>query len=292
MSQKYVHINGQLIPYEQATAPLYDHSLLYGDGAFEGIRTYNGNIFKLDEHLTRLYHSANALAIELPISQETMRQSVIELCRANEHMNGYIRMTITRGSFLGLDPKHYNGPANVYISNEQLTLYPKEMYENGLKMITVSTRIPPSFVFDPRIKSTGKYVSNIQAKMEANRAGVGEGLMLNMDGYVAECTGDNIFIICDGAIKTPPPSSCGLVGITRCTVIELARSNGIPVEEVMLTLYDIYSADECFLTGTGAEVIPAAMLDGRRIGSGKPGPVTHRVIELFHAHTQESGVSF
>jgi branched-chain amino acid aminotransferase len=166
------------------------------------------------------------------------------------------------------------------------------LYENGLTMITVSTRIPPTFVTDPRIKSTGKYTNNIQAKMEANRAGAGEGLMLSLDGYVTECTGDNIFIVQDGVIKTPPPSSCGLVGITRCTVIGLARSNSIPIEEVMLTRYDIYSADECFLTGTGAEVIPAVVLDGRPIGTGKPGPVTGRVIDLFHIHTQESGVPF
>lgn len=292
MSQKYVHINGQLIPYEQATAPLYDHSLLYGDGAFEGIRTYSGKIFKLDEHLTRLYHSAKALSIELPVSQETLRASIIELCRVNEHQNGYIRLTITRGSFLGLDPNHYKGDANIYVSTEQLTLYPKEMYENGLTMITVSTRIPPTFVTDPRIKSTGKYTNNIQAKMEANRAGVGEGLMLNLEGYVTECTGDNVFVVQQGRIKTPPPSCCGLVGITRNTVIELARANAIPVDEVMLTLYDVYSADECFLTGTGAEVIPAVVLDGRTIGAGKPGPVTKRVIELFRAHTRESGIAF
>ena len=292
MSQKYVYINGELIPSERAAAPLYDHSLLYGDGAFEGIRTYNGKIFKLDEHLTRLYHSASALAIDLPVTQDNMRRSVLELCRMNDHLNGYIRLTITRGAFLGLDPKNYKGTANIYISTEQLALYPREMYETGLAMVTVSTRIPPSFVIDPRIKSTGKYVNNVQAKMEANRAGAGEGLMLSLEGYVAECTGDNIFVVHQGGIKTPPPGACGLVGITRNTVIDLARADGIAVDEVMMTQYDVYTSDECFLTGTGAEVIPAVSLDARKIGSGIPGPVTRRVIELFHAYTMQSGVPF
>ncbi len=292
MSQKYVHINGQLIPREQATAPLYDHGLLYGDGAFEGIRCYGGKVFKLDEHLTRLYYSAQALAITMPVSQPTLRQSVLELCKANDHQNGYIRLTITRGTGLGLDPKHVPGPANIYISNEQLALYPKEMYENGLTMITVSTRLPQTFVTDPRIKCTGKYTNNIQAKMEANRAGVGEGVMLNEQGYVTECTGDNIFIFKDGVLKTPPTHTCGLVGITRNTVLELARANNVPIEETMMTTYDLYTADECFLTGTGAEVIPGVVLDGRPIGTGKPGPNTLNLIELFRAHTRESGVAF
>ncbi|HEY3330071.1 MAG TPA: branched-chain-amino-acid transaminase [Capsulimonadaceae bacterium] len=292
MSQGLVHINGQLIPRDQAMAPLYDHGLLYGDGAFEGIRAYGGKVFKLDEHLTRLYYSARALAITLPVSQATMRDAVLELCKANDHQNGYIRLTITRGTGLGLDPKHVKGSANIYISTEQLALYPKEMYETGLSMITVSTRVPPTFITDPRIKCTGKYTNNIQAKMEANRCGVGEGLMLSEQGYVTECTGDNIFIIKDNVLKTPPPHSCGLVGITRNTVLELAQANGIPVEETMMTTYDIYTADECFLTGTGAEVIPAVVLDSREIGTGKPGPVTMRLIELFHAHTRESGVPF
>ncbi|MDR3710604.1 MAG: branched-chain-amino-acid transaminase [Capsulimonadaceae bacterium] len=292
MSQKFVHINGTLVPYEQATAPLYDHSLLYGDGAFEGIRSYNGKVFKLDEHLDRMYYSAKALAIDLPVTQDVMRNSLLELCRVNDHQNGYIRLTITRGTFLGLDPKHSNGPANVYISTEQLTLYPQAMYDNGLTMITVSTRVPPTFVSDPRIKCTGKYTNNIQAKMEANRAGVGEGVMLNLEGYVMECTGDNIFIVKNGVIRTPPPSTCGLVGITRTTVIQVARAAGIQVDEALLTPYDIYTADECFLTGTGAEVIPAVVLDGRSIGTGKPGPVTGRVIGLFRQHTRETGVAF
>ena len=289
---QYVHINGQLVPKEQASVPLYDHGLLYGDGLFEGIRSYNGKVFKLDEHLDRLYYSATALMIHIAIPQEAMRLAVLELCRKNDHQNGYIRLTVTRCVGLGLDPKHLPKDANVYISTEQLALYPKEMYENGLAIVTVSTRLPSPQVIDPRVKCTGKYANNVQAKMEANRAGAGEGLMLNQQGFVAECTGDNIFVVKDGIVKTPPPYGCGLEGITRNTVIMLARANGIEVEEVMMTQYDIYNAHECFLTGTGAEVIPAVSLDGRPIGTGKPGPVSLRLIELFRAHTRECGVPF
>jgi branched-chain amino acid aminotransferase len=289
---QYVHINGQLVPKEQASVPLYDHGLLYGDGLFEGIRSYNGKVFKLDEHLDRLYFSANALAINITVPQEAMRLAVLELCRKNDHQNGYIRLTVTRCIGLGLDPKNLPNTANVYISTEQLALYPKELYENGLSIVTVSTRAPSPQIFDPRVKCTGKYASNIQAKMEANRAGAGEGLMLNLQGYVTECTGDNIFVVKDGIVKTPPTHSCGLEGITRNTVIMLARSNGIEVEEVMMTQYDIYNAQECFLTGTGAEVIPAVSLDGRSIGTGKPGPISLRLIELFRALTRECGVPF
>ena len=193
---------------------------------------------------------------------------------------------------LGLDPRHIKTTANIYISTEQLALYPREMYETGLVLVTVSTRLPPPNVIDPRIKCTGKYTNNIQAKMEANRAGAGEGVMLNDAGYITECTGDNIFVIKNGVVKTPPAHSCGLEGITRNTVIGLAREAGIPVEETMMTQYDLYTADECFLTGTGAEVIPAVSCDGRPTGSGKPGAISWKIIDLFKAHTQSTGVAF
>jgi branched-chain amino acid aminotransferase len=292
MSGQYVHINGKLLTRKEASVPLYDHGVLYGDGLFEGIRTYGGKVFKLDEHLNRLYLSAKALAIEMSVPQETLRSSILELCRANDHQNGYIRLTVTRGTGLGLDPKHIAGPANVYISNEQLALYPQELYERGLTMITASTRLPSPQIIDPRIKCTGKYANNIQAKLEANLLGAGEAVMLNQQGYVCECTGDNIFIIKDGVVKTPPPHSCGLQGITRDTVIALARKNGIPLEETMMTNYDIYTCDECFLTGTGAEVIPAVALDGRCLGSGRAGELTTRLIQLFREHTREVGTAF
>ena len=292
MPGEYVHINGKLLPYGEAAAPLYDHGLLYGDGLFEGIRTYFGKVFKLDEHLDRLYLSAKAMAIQLGPTQAQMREQILELCRANDHQNGYIRLTVTRGTGLGLDPKHIEGGANVYITNEQLRLYPSELYETGLKLITASTRLPAPQIIDPRIKCTGKYANNIQAKIEANLQGAGEAVMLNQQGYVAECTGDNIFVIKNGVVMTPPPYACGLQGITRDTVISLARKNGIEVSETMMTNYDIYTADECFLTGTGAEVIAGIELDGRVIGNGRAGEITTRLIHLFREHTKESGVAF
>jgi branched-chain amino acid aminotransferase len=292
MSGQFVHINGRILKREEAVVPFYDHGLLYGDGLFEGIRTYNGKVFKLDEHLDRLYHSCMALAIEMAVSQDSLRDAVLELCKANDHRNGYIRLTVTRGTGLGLDPKHLSGGANIYISNEQLSLYPAELYETGLSMVTASTRLPSPQIIDPRIKCTGKYANNIQAKLEANLRGAGEAVMLNQQGYVAECTGDNIFVVKRGVVITPPAHSCGLQGITRDTVIALASEEGVEVRETMITLYDIYCADECFLTGTGAEVIPAIELDGRAIGAGRAGEVTKRLIRCFRQHTQVSGVAF
>ena len=289
---KYVHINGKLLTRDEALAPLYDHGLLYGDGFFEGIRTYFGRVFKLDEHLERLYLSSKALLIDMPVPMQTMRDSILELCRSNDHQNGYIRLTVTRGTGLGLDPRHVPGPANVYISNEQLALYPSELYETGLKMITASTRLPSPQIIDPRVKCTGKYTNSIQAKLEANRNGAGEAVMLNQEGYVCECTGDNIFVVKGDIVRTPPPHSCGLQGITRDTVIALARENGITVEETMMTTYDIYTADECFLTGTGAEVIPGIELDQRVIGDGKAGELTTTLIGYFREHTRQSGAAF
>jgi branched-chain amino acid aminotransferase len=227
--------------------------------------------------------------IDIPIKQSAMHDAVLELCKANNHLNGYIRLTVTRGTALGLDPKHIEGGANVYISTEQLRLYPAEMYESGLVMITASNRLPPPDVIDTRIKCTGKYTNNIQAKLEANRFGAGEAVMLNSVGNVCECTGDNLFIVRNGVLKTPPEHSCGLVGITRNTVLDLARTNGFAVEEAQMTQYDVYTAEECFLTGTGAEVIPAIELDGRTIGRGRAGDVTKKLIGLFHTHTHESG---
>jgi len=287
-----VYINGNLIEKDKAFAPLYDHSLLYGDGLFEGIRTYNGRVFKLDEHLDRLFFSAAALWITIPVTKSVLKDSLLELCKANKHLNGYIRLTVTRGTALGLDPKNITSGANVYISTEQLRLYPAELYESGLEMITSSIRLPPSDVIDPRIKCTGKYTNSIQAKLEANRYGAGEAVMLNYSGYVTECTGDNIFLFKDGVLRTPPEHSCGLVGITRNTVLQLARENGIPVEETMMTQYDLYTADECFLTGTAAEVIPAFQLDGRLIGSGRAGEKTKEIISLFRQNTRETGAEF
>lgn len=285
-----VYINGAHVPLEDAKVSVYDHGLLYGDGAFEGIRVYSGKVWKLHEHLTRLYRSAHALMIDLPISQEEMTEAVLSTLRANGITDGYIRMTISRGVGLGLDPRACKDRATVIIMTDKLSLYPEEMYRDGLHVVTVSTRVCPPQSLEPRIKSLGKYVANIQAKLEANRVGAGEGLMLNLQGHVAEATGDNIFIINDGKIATPPPSAGILEGITRNTVMEIARSMGIVVEEKLFTLFDVYTSDECFLTGTAAEVIPVAKVDGRAIGDGRPGEMTNRLMQAFRVLTRTEGV--
>ncbi|HET6453956.1 MAG TPA: branched-chain-amino-acid transaminase [Armatimonadota bacterium] len=286
---RVVYINGELVAQDEAKVSVYDHGLLYGDGAFEGIRVYSGKVFKLREHIVRLYRSAHAMMINLPITPEEMAQVVVDLCRKNEVTDGYVRITITRGIGLGLDPREVKNPT-VIIITDKLSLYPEEMYTEGLSVITVSTRITPSQSLEPRVKSLGKYVGNIQAKIEANRVGAGEGLMLNIEGYVAEGTGDNVFIVRDGGIATPPPYAGILEGITRNTVMGLARDMGISVEEKLFTLYDVYTADECFLTGTAAEIIPAVKVDSRAIGTGLPGEMTKRLIEAYRTLTRTEGV--
>ncbi|MGQ9525157.1 MAG: branched-chain-amino-acid transaminase [Armatimonadota bacterium] len=285
-----VYINGRLVPQEEAKVSVFDHGLLYGDGVFEGIRAYEGRVFKLDEHIQRLYRSAHTFLIQLPISPAEMREAVLQTLRANDLRDAYIRITVSRGVGLGLDPRNVSGPATVIIITDKLSLYPKSMYENGLEVVTVSVRVPPAQAIDPRVKSLGKYINNIMAKFLANQYGAGEGLMLTVDGFVAEATGDNLFVVSDGVIRTPPASVGILEGITRNTVIELARREGFVVEERMMTLYDVYNADEAFLTGTAAEMIPMVKLDGRVIGDGKPGPVTRRLSECFRQLTREEGV--
>ena len=286
---RVVYLNGELVPEEDARVSVYDHGLLYGDGAFEGIRVYSGKVFKLREHIVRLYRSAHAMMINLPITEEEMEQAILTALRTNGVMDGYVRITITRGVGLGLDPRVCKTPT-VIIMTDRLALYPEEMYNEGLQVVTVSTRVPPAQALDPRIKSLGKYVINIQAKIEANRVGAGEGLMLNTEGYVAEGTGDNIFLVRDGKLVTPPPYAGILEGITRNVVMGLARDMGIPVEERLFTLFDVYVADECFLTGTAAEVIPVVKVDGRTIGTGRPGEMTNRLIEAFRTLTRAEGV--
>lgn len=287
---RVVYINGELVPQEEAKVSVYDHGLLYGDGAFEGIRMYSGKIFKLREHIVRLYRSAHAMMIGLPITLDEMEQIVLDLCRKNEVVDGYVRITITRGIGLGLDPRGVKNPT-VIIMTDKLSLYPEEMYQEGLSVVTVSTRITPAQSLEPRIKSLGKYVANIQAKIEANRSGAGEGLMLNTEGYVAEGTGDNVFIVNRGMLITPPTYVGILEGITRNTVMGLARDMGIPVEETLFTQFDVYTADECFLTGTAAEVIPVVKVDGRAIGTGLPGEMTKRLIDAYRTLTKTEGVA-
>ncbi len=284
---RLVWLNGTVTPLEQATTSVMDHAHLYGDGLFEGIRIYGGKVFKLDEHLKRLYHGCRYLGYEMTLGFEELKRTLLDVCRQTEIADGYIRLNVTRGTGLGLDPKNIDRTPNVMIAVSTLALYPQEAYETGLHVITTSLRVIPPDALDPRVKCIGRYASNILAKSEANRAGAGEGLMLNAQGYLAECTGDNLFLIQDGRIRTPHPS-CGILeGITRNTVMELAREAGYPVEEAFMTPFDVYTAEEAFLTGTAAEVIPMVSLDARPIGDGTPGPVTRDLIARFRAHTAE-----
>lgn len=270
---------------EEATVPAADHAHLYGDGLFEGIRIYHGQVFKLDEHLERLYFGCKFMGYKMTMDLPTLRSKILEVCKQADFQEGYIRLNVTRGTALGLDPRAVKTDPNVMIMVSSLALYPPEAYEVGLEVITTSYRVAPPDTLDQRLKCIGRYAYHILAKEEANRAGAGEGLMLNQEGYVAECTGDNLFLIKNGVIKTPHPSSGLLQGITRDTVIKLARDAGYTVTEEMITRYDILSADEAFLTGTAAEVIPMISLDQRPIGNGKPGEETKKIIALFRAET-------
>ena len=280
-SEAFVYLNNQLVPKSDARVSIYDHGFLYGDGAFEGIRVYQRNIFRLVPHLERLFRSCKALHIDLGMNLEQMQAAVVSVVRANRLEAGYVRLSVSRGVGLGLDPISVRTNATIVISTEQLRLYPQELYERGLDVITASTRVPPSVCIDPQVKSLGRYINNINAKMEANRVGAGEALMLNMQGNVAEATGDNIFLVRDGELTTPPACEGALPGITRQAVMDLAKDLGLSCRQSITTLYDVYTADEAFLTGTAAEVIPMITCDGRLIGDGKPGRITQRIIAAF-----------
>lgn len=283
---RWVYLNGQFVSADQAVVSTYDHGFLYGDGAFEGIRAYNGKAFKLNEHIDRLYNSLKALWIDMPYGKKQFIANVQELLKMNAVTDGYIRVTVTRGEALGLDPKNIKGQPTVVVSTDKLSLYPKSMYENGLEVVTVATRIANPQVLEPRIKSLGKYLCNIQAKIEANHVGAGEGLMLTEDGYVAECTGDNVFFIKNDVVYTPAAYLGILEGITRQTVMDLLAEMDVKVVEGTFTRFDLYTCDEAFLTGTAAEVIPMVKLDDRILGDGKPGPITKKAIEAFHNYIQ------
>lgn len=288
---KLVWLNGEISPLETATTSVADHAHLYGDGLFEGIRIYGSKIFKLDEHLKRLYHGIAYLGYEMHIGYDELRSIVLDVCRQAAITDGYIRLNVTRGTGLGLDPKNIDRTPNVMVMVNSLALYPPEAYETGLHVVTCSFRVIPADSLDPRVKCIGRYANNILAKQEANRAKAGEGLMLNHQGQIAECTGDNLFLIRDGIIRTPHPSSGILQGITRDTAIKLGREAGHVVEETFLTPMDVYTADEAFLTGTAAEVIPMVSLDGHKIGCGTPGPITVEIMRRFREHTA-TGVPF
>jgi branched-chain amino acid aminotransferase len=281
-----VYINGKFFDKADAKISVYDHGLLYGDGVFEGIRVYEGKVFRLHEHVDRLYDSARAIKLEIPISREQMADAITGTVQANAKRNGYIRALVTRGAgYLGLDPRKTTDP-QVIIIVDDISLYPPELYENGMEIVTVSTIRNHPNALNPRIKSLN-YLNNILAKMEGTQAGCLEALMLNHKGEVAECTGDNIFIVKRGVLKTPPTDAGILEGVTRNTVIELARQANIPVQETALTRLDVHIGDECFLTGTAAEVIPVVKCDGRTIGPGKPGPITKQLRERFHQITRQ-----
>ncbi|MCX6967758.1 MAG: branched-chain-amino-acid transaminase [Verrucomicrobia bacterium] len=283
---KKIYIDGAFYPENEAKISVFDHGLLYGDGIFEGIRFYNGRIFKLEEHIDRLYDSARAIALTIPLSKAEMTEATLESCRQNELRDGYIRLVVTRGvGDLGLNPK--NCPrATVIIIAASIKLYPEELYRNGLSVVTCATRRMTPGALSPAIKSLN-YLNNILAKIEAGDAG--EGLMLNEQGYVAECTGDNVFVLKNGHLFTPTISAGALRGITRGVVLDIAEEFGMPVKEADLTRYDLFTADECFLTGTAAEIIPVVNLDSRAIGEGVPGPLTARFIHRFRELTQATG---
>ena len=283
-----IYLNDQLVDSSEAKVSVFDHGLLYGDGIFEGIRLYNGCVFKLEEHLERLEYSAKAIMLDMPWTREEISNAVCETCRANDLQDGYIRLVVTRGvGSLGLSIKNCDQPQLIIIA-DNIQLYPSEYYEQGLSIITVPTRRCNPAALPPTVKSLN-YLNNILAKIEAQHLGYHEAIMLNDQGYVAECTGDNVFIIHKGALITPASSSGALKGITRGTVLEIADHLNIPCREENMTRYDVWVADEVFLTGTAAEIVPIVEVDARKIGDGKPGVITARFLEAFRGKVSLDG---
>ena len=283
-----IYIDGKYCSERDAKISVFDHGLLYGDGIFEGIRAYNRRVFKLQEHLDRLFRSAKAILLDVPLSLPKLRAAVLETCRRNRVTDGYIRLVVTRGiGTLGLNPNRCKSPSVIIIAGK-IQLYPPELYQKGMEIITVPTVRNLHSAVNPAIKSLN-YLNNILAKIEANNAGCEEAIMLNAEGFVAECTGDNIFIVKEGELLTPPLAAGALYGITRRVVLELAAQAGIRACESTLTRYDLFNADECFLTGTGAELVPVVKIYGRVIGSGKPGQVTQDLVTRYHFLTKASG---
>ncbi len=275
-----VYISGKLYEKDDARISVYDHGFLYGDGVFEGIRSYGGRVFRLRQHIARLYDSARAIRLEMPMTPDALAEAVRSTLQANGIADGYIRLVVSRGAgYLGLDPRKTSNP-QVIIITDRIELYPSELYEKGMAIVTASTLRNHPNALSPRIKSLN-YLNNILAKIEGIDAGVPEALMLNVKGEVAECTGDNIFVVRRGQVLTPPTDAGILEGITREAVMELAREAGYEVHEKPLLRHDVYTADECFLTGTAAEVIPVVRCDGRAIGSGQPGPITKDLRQRF-----------
>lgn len=283
-----VYFDGELIPKEEARVSVYDHGLLYGDGVFEGIRSYDGKVFRLEQHLDRLYASAQAIALKIPLSKEEMGEAVLKTLRANKLRDAYIRLVVTRGiGDLGLDPRKCPRPT-VFIITDKIKLYPEEFYKNGLEVIVTKTKRNIREALNPGIKSLN-YLNNILARIEVNRANMAEGIMTNIEGYVAEATADNVFIVRNKEVITPPTEMGALRGITRDTVLEIAETLGIKAHELPFTAKELYEADECFLTGTAAEVISVVKVDDKNIGDGKPGEITLKLREGFKKLTQREG---
>lgn len=289
MAEQWIYLDGQFVTKDQAKVSVYDHGFLYGDGIFEGIRIYNGNIFKCKEHLDRLYDSAKSIMLDIPLTYQEMEDALVETLRRNELRNGYIRLIVSRGAGnLGLDPNRCP-KASVIIIVEQLAIYSEEAYKTGLKTVSVSTRRNIPDALNPKIKSLN-YLNNILVKIQSNLSGAGEAIMLNAQGYVTEGSGDNIFIVKNGVITTPPCYLGALDGITRQAIIEICRKKGYNIQEQPFTLHDVYVADEVFLTGTAAEVIAVREVDGRIIGEGHAGPITLKLLEEFRAIVDKDGL--
>ena len=283
-----VYINGKFYSEKNSKISVFDHGLLYGDGVFEGIRAYHGRVFKLKEHIDRLFYSAKAILLNIPMSKQQLMDATVETCRKNNLNDGYVRLVITRGAgTLGLNPNRCSNPQVIIIA-DTIQLYPASLYKKGMEIVTVATTRNHHNAVNPAIKSLN-YLNNILAKIEANTAGYEEAIMLNSEGYVAECTGDNLFIIKDNQMFTPSLSSGALHGITRQTSIDLVGELGVPTSEPNLTRYDLYNADECFLTGTGAEIVPVVKIDERKIGNGKPGKITKKLVKAYQELTKVSG---
>ena len=283
-----IYVDGKFYAEADAKVSVFDHGLLYGDGIFEGIRFYNGRVFRLEEHLERLWDSARSILLEIPMSQRAMTEALLETIRQNDLREGYIRLIVTRGvGNLGLNPEQCKMPS-VIIITAQIALYPETVYRTGLSVVTCATRRTNPSALNPAVKSLN-YLNNVMARIEANLANADEALMLNDEGNVAECTADNVFIVKRGQIFTPPITAGALRGITRSVVFEIAAETGIKVTEADITRHDVFIADEAFLTGTAAEIIPLVKADARPIGTGKPGPITARMIARFREMTRETG---
>lgn len=287
-----IYINGKYYDKENAKISVFDHGFLYGDGVFEGIRSYSRLVFKLKEHIDRLYESAHTICLDIPMTKGEMAKSVCATLKLNKLDNAYIRLVVSRGEGdLGLDPRKCRGNASIVIITDKIALYPETLYKNGLEIVTVPTIRNLPEALNPQIKSLN-YLNNILAKIEALNSGYQEAIMLDSLGYVAECTGDNIFIVKNNELFTPPQCMGTLRGITRDTILEIAHKKRIPVHEHVITRHEVYNSDECFLTGTAAEVIPVVKVDGRKIGNAKPGSLTFKLTQEFHKVTKREGTRY